>query len=236
MPVYPGALRVARHPPESAYVPEEADERKRKSLLSGRPRRSYNHSFIAGRDNANLVPRPSVRLANASQELPTDGSNGRFVGDWNRRQFRYFQCSRCAAIASAALSPSGPVGRGVAAFSRNRNPARLAISGPVHRHPERESFLRADGAGTEPDLRVDGPRAAGANFWSAYAVQPFGDARRKASAWPFAAAGGGQARQTGCGSSKRASLETPVQFRSRDRREDHRAQRQPVHRSGRIAA
>ena len=30
------------------------------------------------------------------------------------------------------LSSSGPVGRGVAAFSRNRNPARLAIPGPVH--------------------------------------------------------------------------------------------------------
>ena len=35
---------------------------------------------------------------------------------------------------------------------------------------------------------LTGPRAAGADFWSAYAVQPFGDARRKASAWPFAAA------------------------------------------------
>src|SRR6266480_5737571 len=67
-----------------------AAERQRKSFLSGRPRTSYNHLFGAGRDDAHLVPRPSVRLANASQELPTDGGDCRFVGDRNRRHSAIF--------------------------------------------------------------------------------------------------------------------------------------------------
>ena len=56
----------------------------------------------------------------------------------------------------------GPPGGRLAAFSRNRHSPRLAVARPVHRHPEREPFVRADGHRAEPHLHLDGPRAAGA--------------------------------------------------------------------------
>ena len=54
----------------------------------------------------------------------------------------------------------GPAGCRVAAFSRNRHPSRLAVAGPVHRYPEREPFLRTDGAGAEPQFHADRPGPA----------------------------------------------------------------------------
>ena len=44
----------------------------------------------------------------------------------------------------------GPPGCHLAAFSRNRHSPRLALARPVHRYPEREPFLRADGHRAEP--------------------------------------------------------------------------------------
>src|SRR5208283_2800931 len=109
-------------------------------------------------DHERLVTGFSLRLAVATQELRLDPCHSGLPGHRNRSQFRHLQRRGRAAAAPPALPAAGPPRRRVAAFSRNRNLPRLAISRRIHRSSKRESFLRPDGSCAQPALHPDRPR------------------------------------------------------------------------------
>src|ERR1700676_4027528 len=78
------------------------------------------------RDHAHLDPRPSLRLAFASQECPVDAGDSSVPGHRHRRQFGCFQRGGRAAAAPAAVSAAGAAGCGLVAFTGDRNIPRLA--------------------------------------------------------------------------------------------------------------
>ena len=175
--------------------------------------------------DANFPAGLPLCAAHAARQRWCHPGDRRLTGDWHRRQHCDLQRRQRAPARATALSRSRSARRVVAALSWHQHPARLALAGSVHRHSEREPFLRGDVDFSRPKRNAGRPGSAGTSRSAEHILQPVPSAGSAAALRAAAASRRGHAWQTAGRDSQLQLLAAALQFRSEHCRQEHHAER-----------